>query len=91
MLLPQTDSPVFLFLPQLLNSDAAPPAAPTAAPADTKSFADLMETFKQAKKGVKRPDDWRGVLVVKPVMLADFLSQLGDFFLSFLLRRCHAA
>jgi hypothetical protein len=60
----ETDSPVFLFLPQLLNSDAAPPAAPTAAPADTKSFADLMETFKQAKNGVKRPDDWRGVLEV---------------------------
>jgi hypothetical protein len=60
----ETDSPVFLFLPQLLNSDAAPPAAPTAAPADSKSFADLMETFKQAKNGVKRADDWRGVLEV---------------------------
>ena len=36
-------------------------------------------------------NDRRGVLVVKPVMLADFLSQFSDFFGGFLLRSCHAA
>ena len=36
-------------------------------------------------------NDRRDVLVVKPVMLADFLSQFSGFFGGFLLRSCHAA
>src|SRR5215510_14099839 len=37
---PETDSPVFLFLPQLLGESSPPPPAPTEAPRDDKSFAD---------------------------------------------------
>ncbi len=58
----ETDSPVFLFLPHLLELEEVPPAAPTAAPKDVKSFAELLETFKEAKERVERPGDWLGVL-----------------------------
>ncbi|HXH37424.1 MAG TPA: TRAFs-binding domain-containing protein [Thermoanaerobaculia bacterium] len=60
----ETDSPVYLFLPQLLESEEAPRAAPTAAPKDDKSFAELLETFKEAKDRVEKPGDWLGVLGV---------------------------
>lgn len=60
----ETDSPVFLFLPQLLQSDAAPPAAAMEAPRDDQSFAELLDRFKQAKKKAGRPADWRVVLEV---------------------------
>ena len=60
----ETDSPVFLFLPHLLGSDAAPPAAPMEAPKDSKSFAELLESFKAAKKNAKSGSDWLGVLAV---------------------------
>lgn len=61
-----TDSPVFLFLPSLLAKDAGPvpPPAPTAPPQDAKSFADLMESLKQAKNDVKDPADWLVVVAV---------------------------
>ena len=61
-----TDSPVFLFLPQLLSTerDAAPPPAPMAAPQDDKSLAELLETFRDAKKSVKEPADWLFVVAV---------------------------
>jgi hypothetical protein len=60
----ETDSPVFLFLPQLLRSDVAPPVAPMEPPKDDKSFAELLEAFKQAKKNARKAVDWRGVLEV---------------------------
>jgi Tetratricopeptide Repeats-Sensor len=62
----ETDSPVFLFLPSLLGKEAgaAPPPAPTAAPQDEKSFADLMDSLKQAKDEVKDPADWLVVVAV---------------------------
>ncbi|HVQ13004.1 MAG TPA: hypothetical protein VMS40_05410, partial [Vicinamibacterales bacterium] len=62
----ETDSPVFLFLPQLLSDrrGATPAPAPTAAPKDDKSLADLLETFRDAKKSVKDPADWLLVAAV---------------------------
>ena len=62
----ETDSPVFLFLPQLLSDErgAAPPPAPTAAPQDNKSLAELLETFRDAKRSVKDPEDWLLVAAV---------------------------
>ena len=63
----ETDSPVFLFLPSLLGQEGGaplPPPAPTAAPQDDKSFAELMETFRQAKAAVKDPADWLVVVAV---------------------------
>ena len=61
-----TDSPVFLFLPRLLSTerDAAPPPAPMAARQDDQSLAELLETFKDAKKSVKEPADWLFVVAV---------------------------
>lgn len=55
---PETDSPVFLFLPKLLNQPSPPPPAPMEAPQDDNSFADLMESFRHAKAAVKEPSDW---------------------------------
>jgi hypothetical protein len=55
---PETDSPVFLFLPKLLNEPSPPPPASTEAPQDDKSFADLMDSLHQAKADVKEPEDW---------------------------------
>jgi hypothetical protein len=55
---PDTDSPVFLFLPELLHQPSPPPPAATQAPRDSKSFADLMEILKQAKTEVREPADW---------------------------------
>jgi len=60
----ETDSPVFLFLPSLQGKDAPPPPAPTTAPQDAKSFADLMESVKQAKTEVREPADWLVVVAV---------------------------
>ena len=40
---------MFLFLPQLLRSEAPPPPAPSEAPKDNESLAELLESFKQAK------------------------------------------
>jgi hypothetical protein len=60
----ETDSPVFLFLPKLVDKDETRPVAPTAEPKDNKSFADLMELFESTKKNAKRPNDWVFVLAV---------------------------
>jgi hypothetical protein len=63
----ETDSPVFLFLPELLSDhrgEAPPAPAATAAPRDEKSLADLLETFKEAKKAVTKPSDWLFVVAV---------------------------
>src|SRR5262249_11797121 len=66
-----TDSPVFLFLPNLLGKEpaATPPAAAMAVPKDAKSFADLMESLTQAQKEVEKaknevtdPADWLKVV-----------------------------
>ena len=58
----ETDSPVFLFLPQLHGSDAPP--APMDPAKDDKSLAELREAFAQAKRSVKKPADWLEVLKV---------------------------
>ncbi len=61
----ETDSPVYLFLPQLLkNGRAIAAPAPMAAPQDDKSLAELLETFKDAKKSVKDAADWVFVVAV---------------------------
>jgi hypothetical protein len=60
-----TDSPVFMFLPQLLgDKPGAPAPAPMAAPQDDKSLAELLETFREEKKNVKEPEDWLTVAAV---------------------------
>jgi Tetratricopeptide Repeats-Sensor len=63
-----TDSPVFLFLPDLLGKSVgeAPrvAAAPMAPPQDDKSFAELMETLSEAKLAVRVPADWLEVAAV---------------------------
>ena len=58
----ETDSPVFLFLPQLQGSSAPP--APMEPPKDEKSLAELRQNFAEAKRGVKKPADWLAVLDV---------------------------
>jgi hypothetical protein len=58
-----TDSPVFLFLPQLLGS-GAPPPAPMEPIKDTKSLAELRDSFLKAKSSVSKPADWRDVLEI---------------------------
>ena len=62
----ETDSPVFLFLPSLLGKEAgeAPAPAVNAPPQDEKSFADLMESLREAKADVKEPADWLVVVAV---------------------------
>jgi hypothetical protein len=63
----ETDSPVFLFLPQLLGrsrGEPAPEPAPMAARQDDKSLAELLDLFKQAKKDVRVAADWLMVVVV---------------------------
>jgi hypothetical protein len=62
----EADSPVYLFLPHLLKNGrpTTPAAAPMAAPRDDKSLAELLETFKDAKKSVKDPPDWLLVVAV---------------------------
>lgn len=59
----EVDSPVYLFLPSLTRAEraatlamAAP--APSSVPKDDKSFAELMDFFRQTKAAVKRPSDW---------------------------------
>jgi hypothetical protein len=68
---PETDSPVFLFLPQLLTSSALPAAhqvanppqpAPTAARQDNASLAELFKAFEAAKAGATKVADWVDVL-----------------------------
>jgi hypothetical protein len=65
----EVDSPVFVFLPSLLRAKAtASPldalaagsaATPESAPKkDERSFAELMESFRLAKAGVRKPSDW---------------------------------
>lgn len=58
----ETDSPVFLFLPQLQGSTAPP--APMEPPKDEKSLAELRQSFAEAKRSVKKPSDWLAVLDV---------------------------
>lgn len=64
---PQTDSPVYLFLPQLLTSSvlplahqvAAPPAAaPSAERIDDVSLAELFKKFDEAKSRATTPQAW---------------------------------
>lgn len=63
----EVDSPVFLFIPALqaasLNkatvmAAAAAPPAPSSAPTDQKSFAELLVNFRAARDAVKEADDW---------------------------------
>lgn len=61
---PDTDSPVFLFLPSLLGQPSPPAAASTAAPRDEKSFAELMQALRDAKAAVRQPSDWLAVVAV---------------------------
>jgi len=57
----EVDSPVYLFLPALTRAEvvaaramAASAAAPSSAPTDDRSFADLMDSFRRAKEA----SDW---------------------------------
>jgi len=61
---PETDSPVFLFLPQLLKNAIAPAPASTEPARDDTSFADLMKQFRQEKANVQKHDDWLAVIAV---------------------------
>jgi hypothetical protein len=63
----EVDSPVFLFIPALqaaslskatVMAAAAAPPAPSSAPTDQKSFAELLVNFRAAKDGVKAAEDW---------------------------------
>jgi hypothetical protein len=63
----EVDSPVFLFIPALQAASlstatvmaAAPaPPAPSSAPTDQKSFAELLVNFRAARDAVKEADDW---------------------------------
>jgi len=91
----ETDSPVFLFLPHLASDERTetPPAAASAPAKDVKSFADLMETFREAKKSVNQPSDWLIVIavlkrllnlqptdpfIVQQLALATYKSKLPD-------------
>jgi tetratricopeptide (TPR) repeat protein len=99
----ETDSPVFLFLPAIVSALArgqsaaeaamAPQAAPTSAPLDKNSFADLLESFHLAKAEVKRPMDWIKAIgfferlqkmqpgdpyIVQQLALATYKSELPD-------------
>jgi hypothetical protein len=60
----ETDSPVFLFLPQLLGRSpaATPPPAPTEPARDDTSVFDLRESVREAKRDVKDPEDWLAVI-----------------------------
>jgi hypothetical protein len=62
---PEVDSPVFLFIPTLQPASLPPAAvaaaaapAPSSAPTDQKSFADLLESFRAAKEQATKADDW---------------------------------
>ena len=63
----EVDSPVFLFIPALqaaslskatVMAAAAASPAPSSAPTDQKSFAELLVNFRVAKDGVKAAEDW---------------------------------
>lgn len=67
----ETDSPVYLFLPQLLTSNVLPAAHQVANPPepaaaaerkDNSSLAELFNTFEAAKEGARRTADWAAVL-----------------------------
>jgi tetratricopeptide repeat protein len=60
----ETDSPVFMFLPELSNGKSAVAAAAPAPVKDTKSLAELMESFKEAKRDTKEPSDWLVVVAL---------------------------
>src|SRR6267143_5952150 len=67
---PEVDSPVFLFIPTLkpaslpaagaaaMPEAAAPQPAPSSRPTDKKSFAELLEKFRAAKRDAKKAADW---------------------------------
>jgi tetratricopeptide (TPR) repeat protein len=61
---PETDSPVFLFIPLLATAGEGREGvsgllpAPMAPRSDDKSFAELMENFRNAKASVKQAADW---------------------------------
>jgi hypothetical protein len=72
----EVDSPVYLFLPSLTRAEraaalamAAP--APSSAPMDDKSFADLMDSFRRAKAAVERSSDW-----IKPIAFLERLRTM---------------
>jgi hypothetical protein len=90
----ETDSPVFLFLPDLLgpNDQRVAPAA-EARREDTESLFDLLELFKLAKQSVKVPADWQVAIrvlerlrnvqpndpyLVQQLALATYKSELPD-------------
>jgi hypothetical protein len=62
----ETDSPVFLFLPNLLGKQeaATPPPAPSSPPADDKNLAELLDLLRQTKGAVKKAADWLAVVDV---------------------------
>src|SRR5437899_2059508 len=59
----ETDSPVFLFLTQLLLSEAPPPPAPSEAPKDSESLAELLESFTAPQRKDQKGPDWPVSLV----------------------------
>jgi hypothetical protein len=72
----EVDSPVYLFLPSLTRAEraaalamAAP--APSSAPMDDKSFADLMDSLRRANAAVKRSSDW-----IKPIAFLERLRTM---------------
>ena len=72
----EVDSPVYLFLPSLTRAERAATLAmavpaPSSAPKDDKSFAELMDSFRQAKAAVKRPSDW-----IKPMAFLERLRTM---------------
>jgi MAP3K TRAFs-binding domain len=72
----EVDSPVYLFLPSLTRAERAAALAmaaraPSSAPMDDKSFADLMDSFRRAKAAVKRSSDW-----IKPIAFLERLRTM---------------
>jgi hypothetical protein len=61
----EVDSPVFLFIPSLqppallaATAAVAPRPAPSSAPTDQTSFAELLASFRAAKNQASTADDW---------------------------------
>jgi len=70
---PESDSPIFLFIPALraaslpeakTGTEMAPRAAPSSKPTDQSSFAELLEGFRAAKAKVEDTADWAAPLEV---------------------------
>ena len=71
------DSPVYVFIPSLTSPGRAAEraalaaSAPATAKTDDKSFAELMDNFRQAKAKVKKPTDW-----IKPIAFLERLQTM---------------